>query len=125
MLQRVKVPSTFPIHFIMLKHLTLLLLILSSLSYSSVWAMNGHDDTAGKHQQALSQLVDDSHSTDLTSDQGNHLDEDHCCHAGAHLLGLIGPFAKMPPHVAKQDASIYSSLFHSHQTSPLQRPPLS
>lgn len=86
--------------------------------------MNSHDDIAGKHQQAMSQQAD-LHGTDLTSDQGNHLDDDHCCHAGAHLLGLIGLYTKVSPHVTKRDTLIYNSLFQSHQTSPLQRPPLS
>ncbi|WP_288356619.1 hypothetical protein, partial [uncultured Cycloclasticus sp.] len=88
----------FPKKHIVLKHLTILLLILSTLSYSSVWAMSGHDDIAGEHQQTISHMAD-LHSTDLTSDQDNHLDDDHCCHAGAHLLGLIGLYTKVSPHV--------------------------
>jgi hypothetical protein len=86
--------------------------------------MSGHDDIAGEHQQTMSQLAE-LHSTDLTSDHENHLDDDHCCHAGAHLLGLIGLFTKIPPHMAKRDTLAYNLLFQSHKTSPLQRPPLS
>ncbi|MEW4982514.1 MAG: hypothetical protein AB1Y26_04705 [Cycloclasticus sp.] len=86
--------------------------------------MSGHDDIAGKHQQTTFQPAD-LHNTDLTSDQDNHLDDDHCCHAGAHLLGLVGLYTKVSPHVAKRHNLTYSSLFQSLQTSPPQRPPLS
>lgn len=102
----------------MSKRLTILCLILSFLSYSSVWAMHSHDD--GAQQPSF------SHAIDLHDAGAQHdLDDDHCCHASVHLLGLLNTsFATLSPivHTAKADYSFYLFSYHN---SPPQRPPLS
>jgi len=99
------------------KRLTIWLFIVSILSYSSVWAMHSHDDMAN-HEQAISTA--DSH----ISNSQHQLDDDHCCHAGAHLLGLLNTqFSEFLPvnHVVETEYGIH--LF-TYSTSPPQRPPL-
>ncbi|MEO1889829.1 MAG: hypothetical protein ABGX33_07920 [Cycloclasticus sp.] len=100
--------------------LTTLFLILSILSYSSVWTMHSHDDSMGQgHQQNISHVFD---SQDLSSQ--HPLDDDHCCHASVHLLGLLNTqFNTLVPIVHTVDADYHFYLF-SYHNSPPQRPPL-
>ncbi|MBL4744029.1 MAG: hypothetical protein JKX87_05270 [Cycloclasticus sp.] len=100
------------------KHAAILLLVLSILSYSSVWAMHSHEDIVG-HQQSVSHLGD-SQSNEST----HQLDDDHCCHASVHLLGLINTsFSTLSPVVHTAQANYHFYLF-SYHNSPPQRPPL-
>ena len=104
----------------MLKHLSILLLILSTLSYSSVWAMDSHSDEDSNHEQ--------SHLVDAQPGDSGHeheLDDDHCCHAGAHLLGLLEVEADMSMPAIHANISLYSFHLNAHLNSPPQRPPLS
>lgn len=102
----------------MTKHLTILLLILSALSYSSVWAMNSHDDFGvqehGLSHPAASQDIESRHN----------LDGDHCCHAGIHLLGLFASNFDIEPLAVHSVDTQYSFYIYSHHNSPPQRPPL-
>lgn len=80
--------------------------------------MHSHDDGLS-HEQAISTV--DSHVTGAQ----HQLDDDHCCHASAHLIGLINRTINglMPVnHMVESDYSVYQ---FSHSTSPPQRPPLS
>lgn len=102
----------------MTKHLTILLLILSTLSYSSVWAMDSHDDLGVQEQSfshpAASQDIELQHN----------LDDDHCCHAGIHLLGLFESNVDIEPLAVHSADTQYSFYIYSYHNSPLQRPPL-
>ncbi len=104
----------------MTKHITLLLLMLSILSYSSVWAMHSHDDF-GAQEQSVSYL-DPLSSQSPTL--GHPLDDDHCCHASVHLLGLLNSNIDVQPLVVHLTEADYSFYLFSHHNTPLQRPPL-
>ncbi len=104
----------------MTKHITILLLMLSILSYSSVWAMHSHDDF-GTQEQSF------SHSGSIASQDAelrHHLDDDHCCHASVHLLGLFNSNVDVQPLVVHQTEAQYSFYLFSYHNSPPQRPPL-
>ena len=88
------------------------------LSYSSVWALDSHGDSHSEQSQ--------SHAIDSQSGDFDHeLDDDHCCHAGAHLLGLLEHENEVSSTAI--DTNIYCYNFHlnAYQKSPPQRPPLS
>jgi len=98
--------------------LTVLLCILSILSYSTVWAMHSHDDI--HHTETAITHSIDSH----VSDAGHTLDDDHCCHASVHLLGLLNTgFNTLPPIIHTADADYHFYLF-SYHNGPPRRPPL-
>ncbi|HIF18736.1 MAG TPA: hypothetical protein EYG50_03735 [Cycloclasticus sp.] len=104
----------------MTKQLTILLLILSILSYSTVWAMHSHDDV-GTQEQSF------SHSDSVSSEDAesrHHLDDDHCCHASVHLLGLLNSNIDVQPVVVATTEAYYSFYLFSYHNSPPQRPPL-
>ncbi len=102
----------------MTKQLTIWLFIISMLSYSSVWAVQSHEDLInGDHAF----VTDISH----TSDQHNQLDGDHCCHASAHLLGLPSIHISQLLPIKDIAEPVYSVYLFSRSTPPPQHPPLS
>ena len=71
------------------RRLLTILVVLSMLGYGSAWAFDTHafnlagDTAIGAHDQA-----------------GAALDEtgcDHCCHASAHLVGLVSSRPQLAP----------------------------
>ena len=101
------------------KRLIILFLILSTLSYSSVWAMHNHEDGVG-HQKLVT-----SHVINLQeADSNHHLDDDHCCHASVHLLGLFISNFDIEPITIPQVEAQYSFFLFSYHNRPPQRPPL-
>ena len=75
-------------HHHMPRRLLTILVVLSMLGYSNAWALDTHafnladDNEIGAHDHA-----------------GAALDEagcDHCCHASAHLVGLVSSLPRLP-----------------------------
>lgn len=60
--------------------LTAILVVVSILMYGTAWAFEGHWSEPGDHAHAT------AHPDPAPLDEES--DCDHCCHAGAHLLGL-------------------------------------
>ena len=103
----------------MLKRILMIFLILSTLSYSAVWAADSHDDQAGGHNQQVSHSADSQHN-----DADHDLDGDHCCHASAHLTALLFDDLLNQLNINAGAVSGYQFSPHSHKTNPPYRPPL-
>jgi len=104
----------------MFKRFLTIFLILSTLSYSSVWALDSHENESGKQDQSQ------SHTVDNQPDNTDHqLDDDHCCHAGAHLLGLLNQKSNEHSPDIHINVSHYQFHLNDYHNSPPQRPPLS
>ena len=100
------------------KHFLILFLIFSILSYSNVWAVDSHADNNSEQSQ--------SHAIDSQPGDIDHeLDDDHCCHAGAHLLGLLESENEISLPTIDVNISGYNFRLNNYQNSPPQRPPLS
>lgn len=102
-----------------LKQLLLIMLTLSILGYSSVWA--------GSIQSNYEDGSDHFHSHDLEQahDHTNHdVDSDHCCHASAHLVGLMTRLHAYHEHGLSK-APEHQFSYDSRSLSPPYRPPLS
>ena len=103
-----------------LKQLLLVVLVLSTLVYSSAWAFDEHvmeqleTELAGK-STILDDSPDGEHDADIACD--------HCCHISSHLVAIFSPTTSD----LTNSASIYllslNKNHHSYIVSPDLKPP--
>ncbi|MCU7959214.1 MAG: hypothetical protein KZQ58_04275 [gamma proteobacterium symbiont of Bathyaustriella thionipta] len=73
----------------MLKRLVIICLIFCTLGYTTAWAFDSHPE---KTEQASPGVAE---SSQAATDMNHHQPAcDHCCHAGAHMLGLCSVFSQ-------------------------------
>jgi len=82
-----------------LKKCLLVLLVLSTLGYSSAWAFDGHVleqfETQVSH---LNVAAGDSLVNPISEDQNNNeIACDHCCHISSHLVAIFSDSSCIAP----------------------------
>ena len=102
-----------------MKRILLMMLTLSILSYSAVWASAEHDDHSGNQEQHQ-HFETDAHP----NDQDHDLDADHCCHASAHLTAILYDDLFKQLSINTVAVPDYKFSPPSHKTNPPYRPPL-
>ena len=103
-----------------LKQFLLVVLVLSTLGYSSAWAFDAH-----VMQQFGTEL--DSNTTVFDDSQNGETDADilcdHCCHISSHLVAIFSDTT----YDLTNSASIYllslNDNHHSYIVSPDRKPP--
>ncbi len=101
-----------------LKHVLILMLTLCILGYSAVWAGTIQSEHSTDSEQHHSQDVE------TTPEHANHdVDSDHCCHASAHLVGLLVNGLTYQ-NTGTQVVPDSQFPFYSRNISPPYRPPL-
>jgi len=97
------------------------IIILSLVGLPAAWAFDAHSAHVGDPRPASDAAVP---SSSVGQDQGHEHDAGHCCHAGAHLVGLgsvwhppLFPSAALPRLAALPDPYL------SRTTAPPLKPP--
>lgn len=88
-----------------------------------MWAFDIHVDDTAEHQELLVGDVDHAMHADGSSDGGEDVSCDHCCHAAAHIIALrpARPALEYPGSAA--GSTPYQHTFSFNTTSPPERPP--
>ena len=127
---------------VVMRRLLAVWLLLSLLGYSSSWAMDMHDQGQDGHDQSSQQSsvsmpgADGAHSLASIAESGLIPDSppetpsdlvascDHCCHGGAHLIGLS--FSGSPSFEGRAGSAdrLPRVCFSSQTISPDLRPPI-
>ena len=101
----------------MSRHIIVAILMLFVLGYGTAWAFEGHEIDIAEH----------THATPFDS-QEPHADNDdcdHCCHAGAHLIGFVQQRHGASPVSSQSTVDKITAIFLTRATAPPIKPPRS
>ncbi len=104
-----------------MKKILICLLLLANLSTGLAFALDTHPAAMVGHDSATADLLVTAGQNYPDDDQYHN---DHCCHAAAHLVGLI--FNQNTPFVARSHDD-FIALFQAptfRYIAPLLRPPI-
>jgi len=101
----------------MLRRVIAGILMFSILGYGTAWAFEWHSVDIGDHAQVTEHANPDH--------QADHEGCDHCCHAGAHLIGLAHRVYPISPAAAEPRLGNGVGIFITHSTDPPLKPPQS
>ncbi len=105
----------------MRKKFLVICLVISTLGYGMVWAVDGH---LGAQQKQAGESFGQQEAGDMPSPDGHHsIDFDHCCHASAHLVGITATVAKGLPVNRSDVYFAYTATLVSFLDVPVSPPP--
>ena len=93
------------------------ILMFSVLGYGTAWAFEWHPVDVVDHAHA----IEHADSGSAAGDGGC----DHCCHAGAHLIGLAQWGQPISPFGCKLLVANWTEIFVTRSTDPPIKPPQS
>jgi len=94
--------------------------LLFALAGNAAWAVTDYHATADGAHAVDS---DDGHAHTFPAGDSDGCD-DHCCHAGAHFLGLLGSPSAWPLSASPATYLTSEKQPLSHPLSPLFQPPI-
>lgn len=101
----------------MFKRFLMAWLILCTLGYGSVWALDGHVDEAAEHHK----VFDDAGAAPEGEDGCTGCD--HCCHAAAHIVALCPTAIVTPLPGTDTGFTPYTLQVQFQSSAPPDRPP--
>jgi len=101
----------------MFRHIIVAILMLFVLGYGTVWAFEGHEVDIAEH----------THATPFDSQEPQADDDncDHCCHAGAHLIGFVPHRHGASPISSNSILAKGMAIYLTRSTAPPIKPPQS
>lgn len=103
----------------MLKHLFTIWFLLFTLTSSAAWALDDHSEESDGHVVVL---ADSDHGDPLPWSEDDCAD--HCCHAGAHVMGLIPTSINVVTIFSVNSISLANLTFLSAYLAPPYHPPI-
>ncbi len=103
----------------MLRQFLIIWLIVSTLGYGTVWAM----DTHWNENSQYAAVQDGDVSSQDDNKDGPF--SDHCCHGIIHLLGILPATTIIPPSVNTKLETPLTSSHHPWAAAPPLQPPRS
>lgn len=101
----------------MVRRVIAAILMFSVLGYGTAWAFEWHSVD----------IADHAHATEYAypAPQADHEGCDHCCHAGAHLVGLAQRSQPFSPNATAPRLANGAAVFVTRFTDPPLKPPQS